>query len=193
MVTISRVGGTVTFPANFALIGAMNPCPCGYFSHPTRECVCSSSMVARYQKRISGPLLDRVDIFMEVPPVEYEKLVGVDSEETSFEVRQRVQMAREAQRRRFHDTPFICNSEMGPAEVWNFCHMEDNAKGLLQAAMKQLDLSARAFHRILKLSLTVADLAGSETIGIAHPWRRRSSTGPEWPCKAKVTKATVQV
>jgi len=168
VVTISRAGGTVTFPANFALIGAMNPCPCGFFNHPTRECVCAPSQVARYQKRISGPLLDRIDIFVEVPPVEYEKLMGQDSEETSSQVRLRVERAREIQRRRFRGTPFICNAEMGPAEVWKLCRMEENARSLLQAAMKQLDLSARAFHRILKLSLTIADLAGSDTIGIVH-------------------------
>ena len=168
VVTISRAGGTVTFPANFALVGAMNPCPCGFYSHPTRECVCSPGVVARYRKRISGPLLDRIDIFAEVPPVEYDKLVSVDGEEPSSQVRQRVEKAREVQRRRFQDTTFTCNAEMGPAEVWNFCRMEENAIGLLQAAMKQLGLSARAFHRILKLSLTIADLAGSETIGIAH-------------------------
>ena len=168
VVTISRAGGTGTFPAIFALIGAMNPCPCGFFNHPTKECTCTPSMVSRYQKRISGPLLDRVDMFIDVPPVEYEKLVDVDPVETSAQVRQRVEKAREIQRSRFHETSFSCNSEMGPAEVWNFCHMEENAKGLLQAAMKQLDLSARAFHRILKLSLTIADLAGSSTIGVAH-------------------------
>ena len=168
VVTISRAGGTITFPANFALIGALNPCPCGFYSHPTRECLCSPSQISRYQKRISGPLLDRIDIFTEVPPVEYEKLVGVDSEESSSQVRQRVQQAREIQRRRFQGSAFTCNAEMGPAEVWSFCGLEENAMGLLQAAMKQLDLSARAFHRILKLSLTIADLAGSDTIGTAH-------------------------
>ena len=168
VVTISRAGGTVTFPANFSLVGAMNPCPCGYSNHPTRECVCSPSLVARYQKRISGPLLDRIDIFIEVPPVEYEKLVGEDSEETSSQVRQRVEAARGMQRRRFRDTPFVCNAEMGPSEVWDFCEMEEGARGLLQAAMKQLDLSARAFHRILKLSLTIGNLAGSEIIEATH-------------------------
>ena len=168
VVTISRAGGTVTFPANFSLIGAMNPCPCGYSNHPTRECVCSPSLMARYQKRISGPLLDRIDIFIEVPPVEYEKLVGEDSEETSSQVRQRVEAARGMQRRRFQDTPFVCNAEMGPSEVWDFCEMEEDARGLLQAAMKRLDLSARAFHRILKLSLTIGNLAGSEIIEATH-------------------------
>ena len=168
VVTISRVGGTVTFPANFALIGAMNPCPCGFYSHPTKECVCSAGLVARYQKRISGPLLDRIDMFIEVPPVEYEKLVAVDSLETAVQIRERVERAREIQRRRFRNIPFTSNAEMGPAEVWKFCNTEENATGLLQAAMKQLDLSARAFHRILKLSLTIADLAGADTIGVAH-------------------------
>ena len=168
VVSIGRASGTVTFPANFALMGAMNPCPCGFFTHPTRECVCGPAQVARYQKRISGPLMDRMDIFIEVPPVEYEKLVAVDFLETAVQIRERVERARDVQRRRFQGTHFTCNAEMGPAEVWTFCGMEDNAKGLLQAAMKQLDLSARAFHRILKLSLTIADLAGASTISVAH-------------------------
>ena len=160
VVTISRAGGTVTFPANFALVGAMNPCPCGFHGHPTRACVCSPGHVARYQKRISGPLLDRIDIFIDVPPVEYEKLTGVEATETSFQVRQRVEKSREMQRHRYRDTYLTCNSEIGTLEVWEFCRVEENAKGILQSAMKQFDLSARAFHRILKLSLTIADLAG---------------------------------
>ena len=146
----------------------LHGCPCGLLNHLTRQCVCSPSLVARYQRRISGPLLDRIDIFIEVPPVEYEKLVGDDSEETSDQVRQRVESAREIQRRRFRDMAFTCNAEMGPAEVWSFCQLEEGAKGLLQAAMKQLDLSARAFHRILKLSLTIADLGASANIGIGN-------------------------
>ena len=168
VVTISRAGGTVTFPANFSLVGAMNPCPCGFHGHPTRACVCSPGLVARYQKRISGPLLDRIDIFIDVPPVEYEKLTGVEETETSFQVRQKVEKSREIQRHRYRDTPFTCNSEIGPSEVWEFCQMDDNTKGVLQLAMKQHDLSARAFHRILKLSLTIADLDGSDTISTDH-------------------------
>ena len=168
VVTISRVGGSVTFPANFSLVGAMNPCPCGYYNHPTRACVCSPSQVGRYQKRISGPLLDRVDIFIDVPPVEYDKLVGEGSEDTSAQVRQRVEKARDVQRLRFKGTSLASNAEMGPEEVWSYCQTEDSATGLLQAAMKQLDLSARGFHRILKLSRTIADLAGSTTISIPH-------------------------
>jgi magnesium chelatase family protein len=168
VVTITRVSGTVTYPASFMLVAAMNPCPCGFYSHPRKECTCSPATVARYQKRISGPLLDRIDMFAEVPPVEYEKLVEEDPAEDSAQVRQRVDQARETQRRRFRDSGFLCNSEMGPAEVWSFCPLEDAAKGLLQAAMKQLNLSARAFHRILKVSRTIADLGGAETIGVAH-------------------------
>ena len=107
-------------------------------------------------------------MFVDVPPVEYEKLMAVDPEETSSQVRQRVEETRAIQRRRFREASFTSNAEMGPAEVWSFCHLEENAKGLLQAAMKQLDLSARAFHRILKLSLTIADLAHSKSIGVVH-------------------------
>jgi magnesium chelatase family protein len=168
VVTISRVGGSASYPANFSLIGAMNPCPCGYNNHPTRACVCSPGSVARYQKRISGPLLDRIDIFIEVPPVEYEKLVTEGAEDGSSQVRRRVEEARDVQRSRFEDAPLASNSEMGPEEVWRHCQTEDNATGVLQSAMKQLDLSARGFHRILKLSRTIADLAGSTTIGVDH-------------------------
>ena len=168
IVTISRVAGTVTYPASFMLVGAMNPCPCGYHTHPKRQCTCSPSSVARYQKRISGPLLDRIDVFVEVPPVEYEKLVEPDMAEPSDQARQRVNQARETQRQRFQDLGFLCNSEMGPAEVWKTCPLGDSAKGLLQAATQRLSLSARAFHRILKVSRTIADLDGSDDIGVNH-------------------------
>ncbi len=168
MVTISRVGGSMSYPANFSLIGAMNPCPCGYYNHPTRACVCSPGAVARYQKRISGPLLDRIDIFIEVPPVEYEKLVTEGGEDCSTQVRRRVEDARDLQRSRFQGTQLASNSEMGPEEVWSYCQTEENATGVLQLAMKQLDLSARGFHRILKLSRTIADLAGSTAITVDH-------------------------
>jgi len=168
VVTISRAQGSVTFPANFMLVAAMNPCPCGYYGDPRHECTCTPSAIARYQKRISGPLLDRIDLFIEVPEVEYEKLVGPEDGESSRELRKRVGASREVQRARFQGTPYVCNAEMGPAEVWEFCQVEDSAKGLLQAAMHQLALSARGFHHVLKVARTIADLAGSETIGIAH-------------------------
>ncbi|MBI4298642.1 MAG: YifB family Mg chelatase-like AAA ATPase [Chloroflexi bacterium] len=168
VVTISRAQGSITFPANFMLVSAMNPCPCGFYGDPHKECTCSPSQVARYKKRISGPLLDRIDMFVEVPRVEYEKLVEDSRGEGSEQVRGRVDKARAIQLRRFEGTPLTCNADMGPVEVWNFCHVDDSAKSLLQAAMKQLNLSARAFHRILKLSRTIADLADTDTIGIAH-------------------------
>ena len=168
VVTISRAQGTLTFPANFMMVGAMNPCPCGYYGDPVKECTCTPGAVARYKKRISGPLLDRVDLFVDVPRIEYEKLVERSNAETSAQVRQRAEQARRLQRKRFGATSLITNSEMGPVEVWDFCPVDDSAKGLLQAAMKQMHLSARGFHRVLKVGRTIADLAEAETIGIAH-------------------------
>ena len=124
--------------------------------------------MSRYQKRISGPLLDRIDIFVEVPPVEYEKLVGEEPSESSAEVRDRVENARQVQEKRFANQDFLYNAEMGPAEVWNICPLDVHAKSLLQAATQQLNLSARSFHRILKVSRTIADLDGSEEISVGH-------------------------
>ncbi len=168
VVTISRAQGTITFPANFTMVAAMNPCPCGFYGDPLKECTCSPSAVSRYKKRISGPLLDRIDLFAEVPRVEYEKLVAPANAETSEQVRRRTGMAREMQRRRFEGTGLITNSEMGPVEVWDFCNLDDAAMSLLKAAMKQMHLTARGFHRIQKVARTIADLAGAENIGIAH-------------------------
>jgi magnesium chelatase family protein len=168
MVTISRAQGSATFPANFQMVAAMNPCYCGWFGDPKRPCTCSPGQVARYQKRISGPLLDRLDIFVEVPRVEYEKLTAEATGETSEAVRKRVEAARERQRRRFAGTPLLSNADMGPAEVWQHCKLEASAQSLARAAMEQLHLSARAFHRTLKLARTIADLAGEESIGVAH-------------------------
>ena len=168
LVTISRAQGSVTFPANFMMVAAMNPCPCGYYSDPIKECTCTSSMISRYQKRISGPLLDRIDIFVQVPRVEYEKLTEERMGESSEEVRSRVERARSIQQQRFEGTKLTCNAEMTPVEVRNFCQVEAEAQSLLRAAMKQLALSARAFHRILKLARTIADLAGAPTIGASH-------------------------
>lgn len=182
VVTISRVSGSVTYPASFMMVAAMNPCPCGFHNHPVKECSCSPSSVARYQKRISGPLMDRVDVFVEVPPVEYDKLVENASGEDSAGPRLRVEEAREVQRQRFADNGFLCNSEMGPAEVWEYCKMEDAATSLLQTAAQRLTLSARAFHRVLKVSRTIADLDGARTIGVPHlaealQYRARAALG----------------
>jgi magnesium chelatase family protein len=169
IVTISRAQGTVTFPANVMLVAAMNPCPCGYFGDPTRECTCSAGAIARYQKRISGPLLDRIDIHVEVPRVEYEKLTDRREGERSAEVRARVQAARGRQAARFAGSPRLsCNADMGPAEVRAQCAVDPAAQPLLRAAMQRLQLSARAFHRVLKLARTIADLAGAEVIAAPH-------------------------
>ncbi len=168
VITISRAQGSLTFPANFMLVGAMNPCPCGYYGDPVKECKCAPGLVWRYQKRISGPFLDRVDIFVDVPRVDYEKLSDDRPAEPSAEVQKRVAATRRQQTERFRGSRITCNAEMTPAEVRQFCRVEEAARSLLQAAMHQLNLSARAFHRILKLARTIADLAGAETIGPAH-------------------------
>jgi len=167
-VTISQAQGSVTFPANFMLVAAMNPCYCSYYGDPKKRCTCSYSMVTKYRKRISGPLLDCIDIFVEVPRVEYNDLTGEALGEESSVVRQRVGKASERQRQRFVGTGIRSNADMGPAEVREHCKLDNAAQGLAKAAMEQLHLSARAFHRTLKLSRTIADLADAEEIGVAH-------------------------
>jgi len=168
VVTISRVQGTTTYPANFMLVAAMNPCPCGYSGDPEQACTCSPSSVSRYQRRISGPLLDRFDIFVDVPRVEYEKLITPPSSENSDVVRERISKAIDIQRHRFSDTGLASNSDMGPVEVWNHCAVEESAQSLMQMAMKQLSLSARGLHRVSKVARTIADLADSPDILTPH-------------------------
>jgi magnesium chelatase family protein len=177
VVTISRAQGSLTFPANFQLVAAMNPCPCGYYGDPIKECTCSSSTVTRYQKRISGPLLDRFDIHIEVPRVEYEKLSDERLGEPSRDIQERVEAARDIQRERFQDTTSLdnpshlaitCNADMRTAEVRKYCRLDETSRSLMRTAMSQMQLSARAYHRVLKLSRTIADLAGSENITPTH-------------------------
>jgi len=168
VVTISRAQGTLSFPANFMLVAASNPCPCGYYGDPVKECSCTPSMISRYQKRISGPLLDRIDICIEVPRIEYEKLADDRLGESSEVVRKRVEAARQIQRERFNNTNLACNANMTPVEVREFCKTDPTAQSLLKAAMRQLSFSARAFHCILKLARTIADLAGSKAIMPSH-------------------------
>ena len=168
VITISRAQGSVTFPSNFMLVGAMNPCPCGYYGDPFRQCTCPPSLVSRYQRRISGPFIDRVDIFVEVPHIDYEKLSDNRLGEPSEKVQARIQAARSWQLKRFEGTRLTGNSEMTPSEIREFCQVEDSAQSLLKAAMKQLYLSARAFHRILKLARTIADLENSDIIKAHH-------------------------
>ena len=167
-VSISRASGIVTFPANFMLIAAQNPCPCGYFGDPTHACSCSNAMVTRYQKKISGPLMDRIDLHLDVPRIPFEKLTSVQPGEKSAVVRERVEAARKVQNGRFQQTTLHCNADMGPSEVRQFCQLDDTGSRLMKSAMSQMGLSARAYHRILKVSRTIADLANAETIQPAH-------------------------
>ena len=171
VVTISRAKMSVTFPANFALIAAMNPCPCGYYGDPVRDCTCPPQLVSRYQRRISGPLLDRIDLFVDVPRVSYEKLASTARGETSAAVRDRVAGARALQRERFATHPGTAlNAEMNPSQVRQFAQLclGDGAQELLKLAVDQLNLSARAFHRVLKLARTIADLDRCERIENQH-------------------------
>jgi len=168
VVTISRAQGSLSFPANFMLIAAMNPCPCGYYGDTVKACTCPPGAVSKYQRRISGPLLDRIDIHIEVPRVDYEKLSERRVGESSAQVRARVEAARQRQRARLDGSEVVCNSDMRPAEVRKFCDLNDACRSLMKAAMNQLNLSARAYHRILKLARTIADLAGCDDIAPQH-------------------------
>ena len=163
-VVISRATGTMTFPANFMLVAAMNPCPCGFYGDPKRECRCSPNMITKYRNKISGPLLDRIDIHVEVPSVKYKEMAGEATGEPSEKIRTRVEEARAAQRYRFGHT----NARLTPKEMKEFCQLDDECQQLLKMAMTELNLSARAYDRILKVSRTIADLDGSERIQSQH-------------------------
>jgi magnesium chelatase family protein len=173
VVTISRAQGSLTFPASFQMVAAMNPCPCGYYGDLLKPCTCAPSTVTKYQKRISGPLLDRIDIHIEVPRVDYEKLSGDRVGESSDTIRARVQAARDIQNKRFSGngnglSGIVCNADMHVGEIRQFCRLQDQGQSLMRAAMTQLNLSARGYHRVLKLARTIADLAGSEEIQSVH-------------------------
>jgi Predicted ATPase with chaperone activity len=169
VVTISRASGTLTFPANFLLVAAMNPCPCGFYGDPSRPCTCTPTTIKRYQARISGPLLDRIDIHLDVPRVNYDKLMAQERAEPSASVRQRVEQARERQRQRFVGRPHLhANADMGPGEIQELCALTSDARQLLDMSVRRLQLSARAYHRVLKLSRTIADLAGSKAVEVVH-------------------------
>lgn len=168
LVTISRAQGSLSFPANFQLVAAMNPCPCGYYGDPVKPCTCAPGTITKYQKRISGPLLDRIDIHIEVPRVDYEKLSDQRLGEPSAVIQARVEAARERQRQRFEGSDITCNADMRPAEVRQFCTLDETGNALVRSAMRQLQLSARAYHRVLKLARTIADLAASENIQPQH-------------------------
>ena len=167
-VTISRAAASFTYPANFMLVAAMNPCPCGFFGDSTRECRCSPTQIQSYVSRISGPLLDRIDIQVEVPAVKYRDLASDLTGEPSQSIRARVQEARLLQRERFADSHIFCNADMEPRQLREFCRIEEDAQELLRVAITQLGLSARAYDRILKVARTVADLANNPTIQAEH-------------------------
>ncbi len=167
-VSLGRASGTVTFPANFMLVAAMNPCPCGYFGDPVRQCTCNSAAITRYQKRISGPLLDRIDIHLEAPRIDYEKLADRRAGEASASIRARVTRARQVQSARFAGSTCLTNADMGPAEIEKHTGLDSQGEALMKAAVRQLQLSARSYHRVLKLARTIADLAGSDRIEAGH-------------------------
>jgi len=167
-VTVSRAQGSVTFPSSFMLVGAMNPCPCGHYGDPLKECRCSLSDIIRYRKRLSGPLMDRIDIFVDVPRVDYDKLTGDGHGETSAEVRARVSGAARLQEQRLAESRATCNADMTAKDVLEFCHLTSRGKDVLHTAMRQLHLSARAYHRVLKVSRTIADLDNAELIDTPH-------------------------
>ena len=168
-VAISRAGGPVRFPARFVLVAAMNPCFCGYHGDGTERCTCDPARIARYRGRVSGPLLDRIDLHVEVPPVPFDQITSPGGGEASSVVRARVLGARARQAARFADTPHvICNAHMGAAELRRHVRPAPDVLGLLQRAIDRLGLSARAYHRLLKVARTIADLEGCDRIGAAH-------------------------
>lgn len=167
-VTISRAMGRLTYPCSFTLIAAMNPCPCGFYNHPVKRCTCSEDSVKRYLSRISGPLLDRIDIHVEVPPVDYDDLTAKGNEEKSEDIRKRVNAAREIQTNRYKGTNISCNANLNAALFESVCVVDDKASALLKSAFDRLGLTARAYDRILKVARTIADLDGSEIIKSHH-------------------------
>lgn len=167
-VTISRVNATLTYPCSIMLVAAMNPCPCGYYGHPSRNCTCSPKTVSRYLAKVSGPLLDRLDIHIEVPPVEFNSLSSSEKAESSAEIKKRVDKVRKIQNERFKGTSISCNAKITSALLREVCPLDDNAKSVLNKSFDVMGLSARAYDRILKVSRTIADLDGSEVIKTPH-------------------------
>ena len=167
-VTIARASGTVTYPCTIMLIGAMNPCPCGYFGHPRRKCICPPKKVSSYLSKISGPLLDRFDLHIEVAPVEFEDLASKAHEESSAEIRRRVIAARKIQEERFRGTSITCNALITPDKLQELCPMDDGAETMMKSVFDALGLSARAYDRILKVARTIADINGCEVISRRH-------------------------
>ena len=168
-VTVARAKISIEFPANFMLIASMNPCPCGYYNHPEKECVCGPGVVQKYLNKVSGPLLDRIDLHVEVTPVTFDQMTETRKSETSQDIQIRVDKARQVQARRFEEYPDIHSNAMMPSQmVKDICQISEDGRQLLKTAMERLGLSARAYDRILKVARTIADLAGTEAIEISH-------------------------
>lgn len=168
LITVSRAQGSLEFPARFTLVAAMNPCPCGNATDPEKACSCSPAQIIKYQQKISGPILDRIDLHVEVPRIKFEKLAQDFQSENSNTIRRRVESARQIQKERFSGSKTVTNSEMGSEQVKNFCRLDDACVELMKNAVNRLHLSARAYYRIIKVARTIADLAGSRAIQPAH-------------------------
>lgn len=168
IVTISRVNATLSYPCSVMLIAAMNPCPCGYFGHPTKKCTCSPKAVANYLAKVSGPLLDRLDIHVEVPPVDFDDLASAEKAESSAEIKKRVDRVRNIQNERFKDTGITCNARITAGKLNEVCPLDDAARNTMQKSFEALGLSGRAYDRILKVARTIADLDNSEVIRREH-------------------------
>ena len=168
-ISISRAKFAVDYPASFMLVASMNPCPCGYYNHPEKECVCAPGMVQKYLNRISGPLMDRIDIHVEVVPVSFSQLSEESQTESSTDVRERVIRAREIQSKRFENEEAIhCNAQMTTRLMHKYVEINTEGEQMLKTAMERMDLSARAYDRIMKVARTVADLEGSESVQASH-------------------------
>jgi len=168
VVTISRASGSLSFPARFMLVAAMNPCPCGYFSHPEKECRCSPYQIQKYRAKISGPLLDRIDIHVEVPALKFAEVSQKKDGEKSVDLRERINQTRLIQQGRFKGKKYHCNSHMSTKDINTYCQIDEEAEELLRGAMEKLALSGRSYHKILKVSRTIADLAGEASIKSHH-------------------------
>jgi magnesium chelatase family protein len=173
VITISRAQGSLTFPASFILMASQNPCPCGYWGDSQKQCICTASQIIKYQKKISGPLLDRIDLYLDVPRVKFEKLTNETDEESSDKIRERVLSARKIQENRFMDgtkrrKKIYTNSEMSSSDIKKYCQMDETSKKLLKQAVDQLSLSARSYFKIIRLSRTIADLEQNDIIKPKH-------------------------
>jgi len=167
-VSIARASGSITYPTDFMLVAAMNPCPCGYRTDPKRACTCTPPMIKKYVSKISGPLMDRIDIHIEVPSVEYKELSSESGGEPSGNIRERVEKARQVQLGRFQDSQTFANAGMNTQQLRQYCQLDDASKQIMALAIDKMGLSARAHDRILKVSRTIADLDGADTLSAEH-------------------------